>query len=89
MNLDTIQRDIESLPPDAQQIVIDLVQILKQRYSSITLESKPDQPPEDWSDFIGCMDAEPDLSTHYKSYLKDELEQKHGHRWQRILACPR
>ncbi len=80
MSLDGIQQDIEALPPDAQQIVIDLVQNLKQRYRSISSTSTLEQPPDDWSDFIGCMEAEPDLSIHYKSYLRDELEQKYGHR---------
>jgi hypothetical protein len=32
MNLDTIQQDIASLPPDAQQIIIVLVEVLKKRY---------------------------------------------------------
>ena len=29
MNLDTIQQDIASLPPDAQQIIVELVEVLK------------------------------------------------------------
>jgi hypothetical protein len=32
MNLDTIQQDIASLPPDAQQIIVELVEVLKKRY---------------------------------------------------------
>jgi mRNA-degrading endonuclease RelE of RelBE toxin-antitoxin system len=32
MNLDTIQQDIASLPPDAQQIIVELVKVLKKRY---------------------------------------------------------
>jgi hypothetical protein len=31
------------------------------------LEPTPNQ--DDWSDFIGCIEAEPDLSRNYKTYL--------------------
>jgi hypothetical protein len=34
---------------------------------------------QDWSDFIGCMEAEPDLSKNYKTYLDTELNQKYDH----------
>jgi hypothetical protein len=50
------------------RIIFDLVDILKKRYfpnpqkiTEITIN--------DWSDFIGCMDAESDLSKNYKTYL--------------------
>jgi hypothetical protein len=32
------------------------------------------------SGFIGCGEAEPDLSENYKSYLTVSLEQKYDHR---------
>lgn len=32
MNLDTIQQDIASLPPHAQKIIVELVELLKKRY---------------------------------------------------------
>lgn len=75
MNLDTIQQDIAELPPEAQKIVLDLVDSLKTRYVA-------DLPsaPNDWSDFIGCIDAETDLSRNYKTYLCNELEEKYDHR---------
>ncbi len=85
MSLETIQQDIEALPPDAQQIVLDLVQLLKQQYRPAALDlSNQNQDPvrassdlsHDWSDFIGCMEAEPDLATHYKAYLRDELDKQ-------------
>lgn len=77
MNLNTIQQEISTLPPDAQQIVFDLVSVLKKRYLSSQpkpLESK------NWSDFIGCMEGEPDLSANYKTYLSNELDLKYGNR---------
>ena len=61
INLETIEEDIASLPPDAQQTILELVDILKKRYSPKQQEMK-EQGTEDWSDFIGCIEAEPDLS---------------------------
>jgi hypothetical protein len=34
---------------------------------------------QDWSDFIGCMEAEPDLSKNYKTYLDNQLNQKYNY----------
>jgi len=79
LKLDTIQKDIAELPPDAQQIIFDLVDVLKKRYFS-NLQKYPERRAQDWSDFIGCMDAEPDLSRNYKTYLGDELDAKYDHR---------
>ncbi|MFM7907912.1 MAG: hypothetical protein ACKPA9_23000, partial [Microcystis sp.] len=59
INLETIQEDIASLPLDAQQTILELVDILKKRYSLKQQEMK-EQGTEDWSDFIGCIEAEPD-----------------------------
>ena len=39
MNLDTIQQEIAALPPDAQQIIFDLIEVLKKRYFSDQKES--------------------------------------------------
>ena len=61
INLETIQEDIASLPLDAQQTILELVDILKKRYSLKQQEMK-EQRTEDWSDFIGCIEAEPDFS---------------------------
>jgi len=85
MNIDTIKQDIAALPPDAQQIIFDLVDVLKKRYISNqqeTIASDQNQVGnlEDWSDFIGCIAAEPDLSRNYKSYLSNELDQKYDNR---------
>ncbi|AWB67291.1 CopG family transcriptional regulator [Saccharobesus litoralis] len=32
------------------------------------------------SDFVGCGEAEADLSSHYKSYLNSDLSKKHDNR---------
>ena len=78
VNLDTIQQDIASLPLDAQQTILELVNILKKRYSPKQQEMK-EQVTQDWSDFIACVEAEPDLSQNYKTYLTSELNQKYDH----------
>lgn len=79
LKLDTIQKEIAALPPDAQQIIFDLVDILKNRYLP-----NPQRISEtivnDWSDFIGCIDAESDLSRNYKTYLSNELDEKYANR---------
>lgn len=79
INLDTIQEEIASLPPDAQQVIFELVCVLKKSYFSHQQEIQ-ESTSQDWSDFIGCMEAEPDLSRNYKMYLVNELEEKYDHR---------
>jgi hypothetical protein len=78
MNLDTIQQDIASLPPDAQQIIVELVEVLKKRYLQNQQKSS-ENSWQDWSDFIGCIEAETDLSKNHKNYLDRELNQKYDH----------
>ncbi len=68
MNLETIQQEIATLPPDAQQIIFDLVEVLKKRHYQ-DQEKASDNSIEEWSDFIGFAEAEPDLSRNYKTYL--------------------
>ncbi len=87
-NLDSIQQDIASLPPDTQQVIFDLVEVLKKRYS---LEKKPELLSETKfnqvntlkilkeSGLIGCISAENDLSTNYKTVLREELNHKYDH----------
>jgi hypothetical protein len=75
LKLETIQKDIASLPPSAQQIIFDLVEVLKKRY--LLEEKESTETTEDWSDFIGCISAESDLSRNYKSYLKQKFEDKY------------
>jgi hypothetical protein len=75
-NLKNIQEDIASLPPDAQQIIYDLVEVLKKRYFSGVIETSENNL-EEWADFIGCMEAETDLSRNYKTYLKRTIQEKY------------
>ena len=78
VNLDTIQQEVASLPLDAQKTILELVDVLKRQYSPNPQEIRK-QTTENWSDFIGCIEAEPDLSQNYKTYLTSELNQKYDH----------
>ncbi|MBU6185968.1 MAG: hypothetical protein KGQ16_05975 [Cyanobacteria bacterium REEB444] len=78
-NLNTVQQDIAELTPEAQQIIFNLIALLKKQPKS-NQQSHLAAQKQDWSDFIGCMEAEPDLSKNYKTYLSNELEQKYANR---------
>jgi hypothetical protein len=83
-NIEQIQRDINELPEEAQSLIVDFIKLLKKRYSSrecqdIQKEDSESQI-EDWSDFIGCIEAESDLSRNYKTYLNKELGEKYDYR---------
>jgi len=87
-NLNTIQKDTAELLPDEQQIVFDLINLLKQR----SRPSQPTNPPTAVhqakstyqkfveSGLIGCVEVEEDLSTTYKQVLAQELAKKYDHR---------
>jgi DNA repair exonuclease SbcCD ATPase subunit len=84
INLEQIQQDINELPEEAQTLLMNFIESLKKRYSSsknqeIKKEALEIQI-EDWSDFIGCVEAEPDLSRNYKNYLSTELSEKYDYR---------
>jgi hypothetical protein len=70
------------LPPDVRREALDFLLFLEQRYD----KEVPGGPAADPSailervGFIGSLDAEPDLSEHYKTELTKALEQKHGDR---------
>ena len=71
-----IKKDIEQLPDEAQYLLIDFIEILKKRYPQNRQEA-PESQKQDWSDFIGSIEAESDLSRNYKTYLSDELNEKY------------
>ncbi|MBE9139878.1 hypothetical protein IQ254_22225 [Nodosilinea sp. LEGE 07088] len=82
--LEQIQQDIQTLPQDALDLLAQFIQLLK-KSQSVHPENRSGAEPSsssdaaDWSDLIGCMDAEADLSVNYKTYLLNGLEQKYGH----------
>lgn len=82
--LEQIQQDIQTLPQEALDLVAQFIQLLKKSstdpfVSSPVIEAHPTSDAVDWSDLIGCVEAEANLSVNYKAYLAEGLEQKHGH----------
>ena len=84
INPEQIQQDINELPEEAQTLLMDFIDLLKKRYSSPKYQETKKEASEiqieDWSDFIGCVEAEPDLSRNYKNYLNRELSEKYDYR---------
>lgn len=74
-NLNQIQKDIQTLPPEAQDLLIDFIQLLKKRYPETKTENTDVSPEsrsflEDAHEFIGCLEGGPgDLATN-KKYLE-------------------
>jgi hypothetical protein len=81
--LEQIQQDIQALPQDALDLVAQFIQFLKKRGSAPSesppaIEASPPLVTADWSDLIGCVEAEEDLSVNYKAYLAEGWAQKYG-----------
>jgi hypothetical protein len=79
IKIEQISEDIDNLPEEAQGLLIDFIQLLKKHYFPDQKEVSESQI-EDWSDFIGCGEAEPDLSRNYKTYLNQGLGEKYDYR---------
>ena len=75
-SLEQIQQDIQALPQQALNVLYQFIQLLKNLNSAPT-ENSPAAASHtgaeatDWSDFIGCVSAEADLSVNYKTYLAE------------------
>jgi SET domain-containing protein len=90
INLEQIQQDIKELPEEAQTLLTDFIELLKKRYSlvkKLEIDSKTDPDTRSStleilkeSGLIGCISAESDLSTNYKSVLKEALDTKYDNR---------
>lgn len=82
-SLPQVQQDIAALPPEAQQIIFDLVDVLKNRYQ--TQKSTPAQSSINTyqqfldSGLIGCIEIEENLSTTYKQVLAEGWAKKYDH----------
>jgi hypothetical protein len=70
------------LPPDAQREAIDFLLKLKQRNAAPERSTPPSDAMAilEQVGFIGSLDAEPELSAHYKAVLSESLSAKHDHR---------
>lgn len=80
--------EIRTLPADALK---EAVEAIAQLRDEIAEREKAEQPSEQTSSspyeafkksgLIGCIkDGPPDLSTNYKEYITEYLEEKHGYR---------
>lgn len=84
-SLEQVQADIQTLSPEALDAVYRFIQTLKtanvdieNHSSSQTLTAS--ETATDWSDLIGSISAEEDLSVNHKKYLAEALEEKYDHR---------
>jgi SET domain-containing protein len=90
INLEQIQQDIKELPEEAQTLLIDFIELLKKRYAIGTKQEIKSETNLDnqsstleilfQSGLIGCISAESDLSTNYKSVLSEGLDSKYDNR---------
>lgn len=89
--LEQIQQEIQTLPPEALNLVAQFIQLLKQTFSTSQPQTNsPTQTTQaaqktiyeqfEDSGLIGCMAAEENLSTSYKTVLAEEWEHKYDHR---------
>lgn len=79
-SIEQVKADIQTLPEEAQALLIDFIAILKKRYAEpkrATEESTYEKLKA--SGFIGCVSVEEDLSTTYKQVLAEQWNQKHDH----------
>ena len=79
--MEQIQKDIHKLPEEAQTLLMEFIDSLKKRYSLAEKQQVKSQPPVTLdilkeSGLIGCISAESDLSTNYKSVIREELNGK-------------
>lgn len=82
--LEQIQQDIQTLPQEALDLVAQFIQLLKKSSAEPSesppiTKASPALDTVDWSDLIGCVEAEQDLSVNYKTYLAEGWAQKYGH----------
>ena len=86
ISLEKIHKDINELPEEAQALLLDFIDLLKKCYSTPEQQTvNSNHTPNEQlstldilkeSELIGCISAEPDLSTHYKSVFQDKLDSK-------------
>ena len=75
ISIEQIQKDIQTLPPEAQDLLFDFIQLLKKHYPETKTENTELSPErrsflEDAHEFIGCLEGGPgDLATN-KKYLE-------------------
>ncbi|MCC5656205.1 DUF2281 domain-containing protein [Nostoc sp. XA010] len=84
IKFEEIYRDIDTLPEEAQTLLLDFIQLLKKRYpqpeSKNHSQEKSLYEKFDEIGLIGCCSVEENLSTTYKEVLSNTLDKKYDHR---------
>jgi hypothetical protein len=90
VDIEQIQTDINELPEEAQSLLLDFIDLLKKRYSTPEKRAINSDLSQNHqlstldilkeSELIGCISAEPNLSTDYKSVVQEKLDCKYDHR---------
>ncbi len=67
---------------EAKRNVLGIIQSESQKKSPTSSQDNEESTLDILREFglIGCISAEPDLSTNYKSVLREELDCKYDHR---------
>ena len=79
-----IAKSVDDLPEEAQSILLDFIEDLKERYS----EGSQQEPGSEKSTYeafqkiglIGCVSLGEDLSANYKQVLAEKLNEKYDRR---------
>jgi len=79
--LETIHQEIDNLPNEAQELLIDFIHILKKRYPST---ATPDKPVNNYENLkkiglIASCSTDQNLSTNYKQILAEGWAKKYDH----------
>ncbi len=84
IKFEEIYKDIDTLPEEAQILLLDFIQLLKKRYPQSESENHSQEKSlyEKFEEMglIGCCSVEEDLSTTYKEVLSNTLLTKYDHR---------
>ncbi|MEH2228306.1 MAG: DUF2281 domain-containing protein [Nostoc sp.] len=84
IKFEEIYRDIDTLPEEAQILLLDFIQLLKKRYPQPELENHSQKKSLyekfDEIGLIGCCSVDENLSTTYKEVLSNTLDNKYDRR---------
>lgn len=79
--LENIQKEIDTLPIEAQELLLDFIGILKKRYSNLQTPVKLVNNCENFKKIglIGAVSTDQQLSTNYKQILTEGWAKKYDH----------
>ena len=79
MNTTQLVSEIEQLPIEAQQQIEEFIAVIQSRYAMTrkTKLAEIKKTPLEEIGFIGCGEADENLSVNYKDKLTDSLKEKH------------